>query len=232
MARTPQATCNFNATLSGTDWTQLNVAQGNIIATSGPTVVSGDATNTVTGSGNSSGNACARWTGAGTFTENQYASIIIPFIDPQSVENYNVGIICRASAGLSSGLYRNYLVGLSMAANDPGGTTKSVTLYKVVAQTYTQLNAAGITFSAGDELSLECEGTTAYACRNGVRLGGAWSGDISDVSAGGLPGVSGAGSANFIYGDTWEGGNLGSATIVQGESLQAQTFMSMSRGFR
>ena len=213
MARTSIATDNFNATLSG-NWTQLNTVNGSIATFSGPTVFSGDTSGAVTGSGNGSGNASARWTGTGTFTEDQYAEITIPFIDPQSVENYNIGVICRASAGLSSGLYRDNLVGLSMAANDPGGTTKSVTLYKVVGQTYTSLNTGGITFSAGSKLSLECQGTTAYACVDGVRLGGAWSGSISDVPSGGKPGVSGAGSANFIYGDDWVGGNLTSGLAV------------------
>lgn len=194
MARTSVATDNFNrASLGTTDWGQLNSGFG-LIQITGSVKVRGGAAFSLGSVG------AARWIGAGTFTDDQYASMIVTGFANNSTDE-NIGVICRASADTDGA---RDMYGFTVCGDSPGPNYTTI-LYKIVNGTYTALNSAAQAWTGGDELSLEVEGTTIRGCRNGVALGGAWTQTDSSLTTGN-PGVAGAGST--MFGDDWDGGNI------------------------
>lgn len=201
MARTSVATDGFDRASLGTDWAQLNTYNGTIRTQDSLYVNS-------TGNGQPGITAAARWVGAGTFTDDQYASLEIRVLSYQST-SYNVGVICRASGDQDSN--RDWY-GASVCLDASSSYTTK--LLKVVNGTVTELHSASVAWSVGDKIELEVEGTTLRLCKNGTALGGSFTQTDSSLSTG-LPGVAIAlGSETTFYADNWEGGNLSSAPTI------------------
>lgn len=204
MARTSVATDNFNRASLGADWAQLCSYNGTI-STTGSTYIyaSGYTTPGLTGA--------MRWVGAGTFTDDQYSSLVIGVLAYENV-NINMGVIVRASADndSTSALNTRDFYGVSVCL-DAGGPNYTTVLYKVVNGTVTSLNSGSASWAVNDRIELEVEGTTLRVCKNGTALGGSWTVTDSSLTTGN-PGVamSSGGNASF-YADDWEGGNLGGA---------------------
>lgn len=197
MARTAIATDNFNRASIGTDWTNLNSDWGSMTIYLS-TVVS------FSTSQSGANRQAARWTGAGTFTDNQYSKIKIGTFSFLS-NSQAAGVIVRASADTNAN--RDYYE--AVVFPDSGGPTYTTELNKLVNGTLTTIFTAAITWVSGDTLSIEADGTTISVYRNDVALGGSWTQTDSSLTTG-LPGASGAGNTSFPF-DDWEGGNLGSA---------------------
>lgn len=188
------ATDNFNrASLGATDWTQLNAAWANV-QISASTVFDASASN-------GSNEAAAVWIGAGSFTADQYSEVTVGGLAFASI-NWCVGVIARASTdtGANRDFYFFFVAGTS------AGPTYTTVLGKVVNGTRTVLNSAAQTWANGDEISIECEGTTIRGCRNGVALGGAFTVTDSDLATGN-PGILANGNT-ALTGDDWVAGNM------------------------
>ena len=195
MARTQIATDNFNRAALGANWAQLFPFNGNMQILSSTILAGGSATSQF---------QAARWVGAGTFTDDQYALIAINSLDFQS-QNYSIGVVCRASADQDGNRDYYYAVVYGDAAS-----SYTTALGKVVNGTATELHSAEVAWVAGDTIELECEGTSLRLLRNGVSLGGLFEQTDSDLTTG-LPGVAGAGGYAGVSGDNWEGGNITTA---------------------
>ena len=192
--RTPIATDDFNrASLGTTDWTQLNTDNGSITI-SASTVVTGSVAGTI--------RPAARWTGAGTFTDNQYVKIAVILVADNG-DSYANGVICRASADTNT--TRDYYLA---EVHSGGGANRTVQLAKIVNGTRTQRHSASVAWSSGDTIELECNETEIKAMKNGTALGGLYTWTDADLTTGN-PGVVASGAAAGTTGDNWEGGNLG-----------------------
>src|SRR5512146_41608 len=145
------------------------------------------------GNSASSANNC-RWTGAGTFTADQYAKMAVATLPSAGDE---IGVSARDSS--VSPDRTCYVV-----------TTDCDTYHatvKFVGGVYTELGTGSTgAWSAGDTVEIEVEGAndaTIRFCRNGVE-------QFSDVDASIDSG--GTGGINFWHntarGDNWEAGNL------------------------
>jgi hypothetical protein len=203
VARTSIATDNFNRASLDANWAQLNSFWGSIGITAS-TRVYGSVDRTP-GDG-----AAARWVGAGTFTDDQYSSLVVGALTWLTT-SYNIGVICRASADTDG--TRDYY-GASVCM-DAAGPTYTTVLYKVVNGTITTLHSAAATWAVSDRIELEVEGTTLRVCKNGTALGGSFTQTDSSLSTG-APGVA-LGGGTTIYGDDWEAGTItAAATTTRG----------------
>lgn len=190
--RTPVAAENGNAALSGSNWAQLNTDWGTVQSGSG--VISCSASN-----GDNEG--AARWIGAGTFTDDQYAEITLGGLQVLNA-NFSIGVICRSSADANGA--RDFYFAQVQATDSGAGVYTSV-LGKYVNGTRTELHSASTAWADGDEVSLEVEGTTLRLCKNGAALGGSFT-QVDTSLTTGLPGIVANGS--LPTGDDWVGGNL------------------------
>lgn len=189
MARTVVATDNFNRANAAlaTDWAQLNaVGAGNAQIVG----------NAIAGTVSGSTAAARRITEA--FSDDQYSSLVISSGDTGTA-SYGMGVIARASGDID-GARDYYYVFVS----------NQTVFGKVLNGTDTPIaSSAAPSWSAGDRVELECEGTTIRVMKNGVALGGAFT--VTDASlTTGKPGVAPRGDPGVVTGDDWEGGNLGS----------------------
>lgn len=147
--------------------------------------------------------AVYRYSGAGSFADDQYSSVVIG--GSTFAFGYGVGVAVRC--GTATGSSRN-LYGVYVGAN----ANRTTHLYKIVAGTITILHSEDHAWVAGDRVELEVEGTTLRVCKNGTALGGSFTQTDTSLTTG-TPGISGAGNsgANGFTGDDWEGGSLGAA---------------------
>lgn len=155
----------------------------------------------------------ARWIGSGSFTADQYSSIVLGGLTYGSSQQHVCALV-RCSGGddsSSGGATRNYYVA---GVQYDGAGTYTTVLGRVVNGVFTSLHSAAQAWSNGDRLELEVEGTTLRVCRNGTPLGGSFTQTDSSLSSG-VPGVGGSGGDNTIVGDSWEGGNLITFTLDQ-----------------
>ncbi len=196
MARTSIATDNFNrASLGTTDWSQMNTGAAGDVQIDSSIRVKGQYSTQPTDQ-----KATVRWIGAGSFTNDQYASIKI-VLAPSPPGN-PVGVCVRASGSASTRTFYEAFV-------DGNVGTQTTSLNKWVSGTRTVLYTdTAITWAANDLISLEAEGTTLRVCKNGTAVGGSWTLTDSSISTG-APGVVVSGSG--IFGDDWEGGNIAAA---------------------
>lgn len=181
MARSVVATDNFNRATLGADWAQLRPFDGSIIITANQMAVEFL--------------GAARWVGAGTFTNDQYSSLVLATLDFGGAEL--IGVLVRASGDIDGARdYYSYF-----DKEDVGGDLAQLT--KVVNGTETILDSRASTFVAGDRIELEVEGTTLRGMRNGVVLV-----TVTDSAlATGKPGVMND-LTGQVFGDNWEGGNI------------------------
>jgi hypothetical protein len=200
MARSSVATDDFSTDNFGTNYTNLNPTSGGMNASSG-TCYADDI--------GAPGDAQAhRWDGAGTFSDDQYASIEVTGFSYQS-SSYHMGVCVRASSDTGTGRDYYYFV----VAADDHGPTFTTYLGKVVNGSNTTLHSAGVTWSEGDAIELEVEGTTLRGMKNGVAIGGSFTQTDSDLSTG-KPGIIGGGASSVLRGDNWVGGSLESGTPI------------------
>ena len=198
MARSSVATDDFNRAgpALGANWTTMNASASGDIVISSSTVVNGSFARTYDNT------SAARWTGAGTFTNDQYASVVIGGLAVQST-SYGIGVMCRGSGADGTRAY----YGAYVVSDAASGGTQTTVLFKIVAGAATALNSGSASWANGDRVDLECEGTTIRLCKNGTPLGGAWTVTDSDISSG-APGVIGGGTT-VATGDDWDAGSMG-----------------------
>lgn len=211
MARTSIATDNFNrASLGTADWSQMNTGVAGDVQIDSSTRAKGQF-----GTQPTDQKATARWIGAGTFTNDQYASIKI--VLAPSIPGNPVGVCVRASGSAGTRtLYEAFV--------DGNVGTQTTSLNKWVSGTRTVLYTdTAITWAANDLISLEAEGTTLRVCKNGTPVGGSWTLTDASISTG-VPGITVAGSG--IFGDDWEGGNVGTAALTLTPSLFTNSSVS------
>lgn len=140
----------------------------------------------------------SRWTGSGTFTDDQYAKCVVTGLsNPGGLQK--TGVVARASADTGSGrdMYRAYVL---------EDNTTAIVLEKIVNGSVTQLNSTNVgAFANGDTVEIECEGTTIRSLRNGTQVA-----SVTDSSlTTGKPGIcSELGFGPNTFGDDWEGGNI------------------------
>jgi hypothetical protein len=156
--------------------------------------------------------SAARWTGAGSFTDNQYAKLVVPVVTNGGDNNSNIGVICRGSGvdGTRSFYYA------WVTANFVADPNRTVQTGKYVNGTQTQQHSANVAFAAGNSIEIECDGTTITVLKNGTAIGGNYTWTDSDITTG-VPGVAGmGGNVATVSGDSWEGGNLTSSSTPFG----------------
>lgn len=143
------------------------------------------------------------WNGAGTFTTDQYAEVILSGFGGYGA-SYYAGLTLRFSgSGATANGY-----GVMIADNLP---SKTASVLKVVngSRFWTDLSLPPA-FASGDKLRAEITGsnpTTIKVYRNGVLF--AIHTDSSSPHLAGKPGMGGRAAGTFI--DDWVGGNLSSA---------------------
>lgn len=195
MARVSIATDNFNRAgpALGADWGQVGAGAG-----SGENVQI-TASTKFYGAGAS---CSARWIGAGTFTADQYSSAVILGF---GVDFNYVGVIARASADQDAAR-DHYIFRVR-------GITNAMELTKVVNGTDTSLATGTGSFTSGDRIEIECEGTAIRGLRNGSVVLSATDASIAT----GLPGihVTSSGGVAEPFGDDWEGGNITAGGAVK-----------------
>jgi hypothetical protein len=193
MARSSVATDDFNRTdedpLSGSgNWADLNFNNSRVALVSNKI------------QGTHAAHAIARWVGTGTFTDDQYSSLVVATIG--GFTQSEVGVIARASGDTNAN--RDCYSYRVKDANPP-----ETRLVKVVNGTETELNSStSVSWSNGDRIEIECEGTTIRGLKNGTSQ---YSTTDSSLTTG-KPGVHGY-NAGTLYsagvdGDSWEGGNI------------------------
>jgi hypothetical protein len=211
MARTAVATDNFNRASLGADWAQLNTTLAGDVTVDASVKFRGQYSTQPTNQ-----KSAARWVGAGTFTDDQYAKVKLlnpPPADFSGGANCELGVIVRASAD-TNGAKDFYEVA---CVHVSAGTTN---LCKWANGTRTLLATASVSYSANDTLELEAIGTgsstvvTAY--KNGVAIAGLAYTDTSALT-GGVPGVTASSAA--LFGDDWEGGNITAPASVLGGNV-------------
>jgi hypothetical protein len=203
MTRSVVATDAFSSTLSA-NWTQINSGFAPIATSSGKVQGSGLTGFTV--------GASAYWS-ADTFSDDQYASIVLSGISDKASFNWSGGVICRASTG--TGANRDfYAAGIALFYSGGNPYTR---VFRVNNAGLTDLvSEATVAWVDGDVLSLEVTGTgatvTLTVCKNGAAIGGSYT--IPDTSVDrlltGRPGVFFTGTGE-PSGDDFEAGNLTSS---------------------
>lgn len=190
------------ATADGTsvaNFTQLNSAWGSISVGSGVFSCS---------SSNTANEGAAVWSGAGSFSDDQYAEITIGGLSFLSGD-FAIGVICRASTDTGAG--RDFY--FAYVAADSGGPNYTTVLGKVVNGTRTVIHSAANAWANGDKISLEVDGTTLRVHKNVTALGGSFTQTDTALTTG-KPGIIANGSSPT--GDDWVSGTLSSAFgIVQ-----------------
>lgn len=196
MTRTAIATDTFtraDGTL-GSDWTRLVPG-----STSTPQVFS----NAVTGS-QITPYPCAVWSGAGTFSNDQYAQCTIGGMANQT-DPYRVGVLLRASTAIDAS--RTYYQCTLSIMSTSGGSSNTVRISVVASNTLTELaNQTNVTWTNGDTFLADVVGTTITVYRNGTQVLQTTDSTYST----GKPGlVAAAGFQNGIGTlDNWEGGSV------------------------
>ena len=125
---------------------------------------------------------------SGTFTDDQYAKITLKKV---SVVAGWIGVAARVSNGNGYWLHAH-----------SGGYG----LGKLVSYGYTGLRFGSMSWTPGDILALEVEGTTLRCLKNGAMF---WTQTDSSLASG-APGISASGenTTDFNAADDWEGGDL------------------------
>lgn len=136
---------------------------------------------------------------SGTFANNQYAQAVVAGVT--GTGGPGVGVAVRMTpTNLTLNANTTYYAACVNAA-----ASNNVTVFRVVADAFTQITQRTQAFSDGDMLRLEASGTTLRVFRNGVQLGA----DITDANiASGSPGVAYNSTITAGTLDDWEGGDI------------------------
>jgi hypothetical protein len=168
----------------GSNWAQLNAGWGSIS-------INGNA---ASGAQQDDNTAVARWVGAGTFTDDQYAKGTVSGLGTFGA-SYFKGVICRASADTDAArdFYCHAII---------DDITKQSVLFRVVNGTRTVIVSGNVPWVNGDTIELEAQGTTLRCYRNGAQV---LTSQTDANLTSGAPGLYLSGSETM---DAWEGGNL------------------------
>jgi hypothetical protein len=194
MARTPVATSTFTGTNGNvpTGFTDLNGVDGQVqISGNKFTVPYTDVADLV-------------WSGAGSFTNDQYAKCVITNLaNPGSLNKLGVTARSSTDGHGARDMYRCYVY---------EDNTTTIILEKSVNDVVTQLGSATPAFANGNTVEIECSGTSISGLVNGTVV----IGPVTDAALStGKPGVTGEmGFSTNLLGDDWEGGNLGSSVAI------------------
>jgi hypothetical protein len=183
----------------GGNWGQLHDTSNGDLQVSSNKVIS-DST--------SGSEKTARWVGAGSFTDDQYSSLVISGFGFFG-NSYQAGVIARASADTGTG--RDYY---AYYITDDGDSSKLTKLVKVVNGSETTLASSSIAWTGGDRVEIEVEGTTIRGLKNGVEQHSSTDSALTT----GKPGVWMRGDSGVPQGDDWEGGNI-PAPITSGRRV-------------
>lgn len=199
MARTSIATDNFNRAdgAIGSDWSYIRLSswQGNP-----PHVVS----NALAGRALGTNHQVVRWNGAGSFSDDQYAKIALGGMGWFGTD-YMIGAVVRCSADTDANAdYYAFLV----IDDQTNGGNKTCKLVKRINGTETVIDTITTTsWTNGDTVELEAEGTTLRIYKNGTQIGSDYTSQ-SDLSTG-KPGILIAGDlAGPPAAQDWEGGDV------------------------
>ncbi len=191
------ATDDFNRASLGANWSQTNSDYGSM-QTVTSTYLNGSSNYDLLVNGGPS----AKWVGAGSFNNDQWASLVITSPSGLLLE-YFLGVMVRASGTNAT---RSYYA--AVVSYDQTGGNCTLRLMKCVSGTNTSLHSASVAFATGDRIEIEAEGTTIRLCQNGSVLSAYTTTDAA-ISTG-APGVIGGAST---HGDDWQAGNFATATI-------------------
>lgn len=185
-----EASDNFNRAgpALGANWAGLVDTLVGAITISASTVFVGVA---------SDADSAARWVGAGNFGNDHWSSAVFAETD-FGATGYAIGVIARASADTDAN--RDYYFHRANS-NDTSEFGKTINGAETI------FNSGAVTWSDGDRVEIEVEGTTIRACKNGVPIGGAFTVTDSALSTG-LPGILAQGDSAVATGDDWEAGNF------------------------
>ena len=148
---------------------------------------------------------------ADAFNDNQYSEGVIKTLGP----GFDIGIACRVDTGTDDDCYGYF--------DDSTGAT----LFKMVADAFTQLGNTGDAWATSDVVRLEVSGTTITPIVNASTdssIGAQTDGSIGAGSAG----LSGFGWDSGSTIDDWEGGNLGGGSASESASESASGSASIS----
>lgn len=163
--------------------------------------------------------ACVyRWTGAGTFTDDSYAQIVVSGFGPNVGETRRCGVVLRCGTGTdtAASFYVAYV------CDDDAGSGSSVNIMKMTAADGNYEGAVLYngrqTWANGDVLSFEASGSSSVLLtlfKNGVATA-ATATDSSATLSGGTPGfyIASHWSDVDIRGDDWVGGTLSAAAAA------------------
>ena len=155
--------------------------------------------------------ASARWTGAGTFTDDQYFKVTVSSL-ANFGSGYLMGGVLRGSGSASTATY----IGVAAHNDNSSGAAHTVTIYKYTNGVFASIYESTVTLTNGDTLEAEATGAspsiTVTVYKNGAALGGSWTQTGITGPDTGTPGLVGSGgTAAGMRGDSVELGNVGSA---------------------
>lgn len=219
MARSSVATDDFNRAdgAVGSNWSYIRLSswQG---AT--PNVGS----NVLRGRAIGLNHQVIRWNGAGSFSDDQYAKIELGGMGWFGID-YMVGAVVRCSADTDANAdYYAFLV----IDDQPNGGNKTCKLVKRINGTETVIATVTTTsWTNGDTVELEAEGTTLRIFKNGTQIGSDYTGQ-TDLTTG-KPGILIGGDLAGPPGpDNWEGGDVTGASPPAAPSSPSVSSVGMS----
>lgn len=199
MARSSVATDDFNRAdgAIGSNWSYIRLSswQGNP-----PHIVS----NALAGRALGTNHQVVRWNGAGSFSNDQYAKIALGGMGWFGTD-YMIGAVVRCSADTDANAdYYAFFV----VDDQSNGGNKTCKLVKRVNGTETVIATITTTsWTNGDTVELEAEGTTLRIYKNGSQIGSDYTGQTDLAS--GKPGILIAGDlAGPPAAQDWEGGDI------------------------
>jgi hypothetical protein len=155
--------------------------------------------------GDSSGQelGAARWTGSGTFTADQYSSVVIKGIQG-GFTGHKIGPACRISTDYDDGGSGSRDFYAFQILDNGTDSSNGESIIKVVNGVKTVLaSATAQTWVDNDVADIEAEGTTIRGIQNGTLKLSTTDSDLAT----GAPGFAGSTSSPFTI-DNWEGGNI------------------------
>ena len=209
-----------NADLGAPDWAQVFAWNGSVRHFSTPA-------NSFYGSGGSgpSNFSGARYIGSTTFSADHYSSVKIA----QFTAAGAVAALARVSTDYDSAGQSSRDFYFLLAAKS--GLT---TLGKVVNGTagYTPLvSSSSPTWSVGDRVEIEVEGTTIRGLKNGVLITAGATYEVTDTSlSSGNPGIGGYGGSSYSLGKEWSAGDLTAGASVAITSVSDSTLTNGQTG--
>jgi hypothetical protein len=192
------ASDDFNRASLDANWSQRNPNWSSIAITAS-TVFWASASN-------ANNEACAAWVGSGTPTNDHRSEVSVVTFDFQSID-YCIGVACRVSTDIDGA--RDFY--FAFVAGTSGGPNYTTVLGKVVNGTRTVLHSASVSWTAGDEISISCVGSTISVQKNTVDLGGSFTQTDTDLTTG-TWGIIANGPA--LQGDNWNGYSITGGTDV------------------